>query len=119
MQQDVVANAAAMKGGLMESGHVEVPGIFFDFNQAQIKPESQPAINEITKLLRENAAMRVWVVGHTDNVGTAEANVKLSNARAQAVVAAIAQAAINPKRLAAHGLGPYARSRCWKPGSRS
>lgn len=38
MQQDVVADAAALRAGLKESGHVEVPGIFFDFGKAELKP---------------------------------------------------------------------------------
>lgn len=108
MKQDIVATADAMKGGLTESGHVEVPGIFFDFNKAEIKPESQPALSEIAKLLQGNPALRVWVVGHTDNVGTPEANLKLSSARAAAVVTALVQAGIDTKRLAPFGAGPFA-----------
>jgi OmpA-OmpF porin, OOP family len=107
MKQDVVANAAAMKGGLADSGHVEIPGIFFDFNKAEVKPESQPALLEMTKLLQENPALRVWVVGHTDNVGTPEANLQLSSARAAAVVAALVQAGIDARRLAPFGAGPF------------
>lgn len=107
MKQDIVANAEAMKSGLTETGHAEIAGIFFDFNKAEIKPESQAALDETVKLLRADPALRVWVVGHTDNVGTAEANVKLSSARASAVVAALVKAGIDAKRLAPHGAGPY------------
>ena len=108
MQQDVTANAEAMKSGLAETGHVEVQGIFFDFNKADIKPESQPALQEVVKLLQGTPALRVWVVGHTDNAGTAEFNVTLSNARAAAVVKALTAAGIDAKRLTAHGDGPFA-----------
>ena len=109
MQQDVVANADALKSGLADSGHVEVPGILFDFGKSELKPESQAAIQEIAKLLQSNPALRLWVVGHTDAVGSAESNVALSNARAAAVVQALTQRnGIDSKRLAPFGNGPYA-----------
>jgi hypothetical protein len=108
MKQDVVADAAALGSGLKETGHVEVPGIFFDFGKADIKPESEAALNEVVKLLRANAPWKVWVVGHTDNVGTVESNLTLSGARSAAVVKALTQKGIASGRLAAHGAGPFA-----------
>ena len=108
MQQDVVANADALKSGLAETGHAEIQGIFFDFNKSEIKPESQPALQEVVKLLQGSPALRVWVVGHTDNVGTLEFNVALASARAAAVVKALAAAGIDLKRLTPHGDGPFA-----------
>ena len=108
MQQDVVANAAAFQAGLKENGHVEVPGIFFDFGKSDIKPESDAALKEVVKLLQTNPTWKVWVVGHTDNVGTVEGNMTLSGGRAAAVVKALVQAGVDPKRLAPHGSGPYA-----------
>lgn len=108
MQQDVTANADAMKSGLADTGHAEVQGIFFDFNKSDVKPESQPSLEEVVKLLRGTPALRVWVVGHTDNVGAVEANVALSNMRAAAVVAALVKLGIDARRLTPHGEGPYA-----------
>jgi outer membrane protein OmpA-like peptidoglycan-associated protein len=108
MKQDVVADAAALGSGLKDAGHVEVTGIFFDFAKADIKPESEAALNEVIKLLRSNAAWKVWIVGHTDNVGTVESNLTLSAARAAAVVKALTQKGIAAGRLAAHGAGPFA-----------
>jgi OmpA-OmpF porin, OOP family len=108
MQQDVAANADAMKDGLAQNGHVEVPGIYFDFNKSELKPESKAALDELVKMLRANSSLRVWVVGHTDNVGSAESNLTLSKARAAAVIAALNAAGIAPIRLASFGNGPYA-----------
>jgi outer membrane protein OmpA-like peptidoglycan-associated protein len=109
MQQDVVANADALKGGLADSGHVEVPGIFFDTAKSDIKPESGPAIDEIAKLLTNNPALKVGIVGHTDMVGDATANLKLSQARAQSVITdLVSRLGIAAARLVAFGAGPWA-----------
>jgi outer membrane protein OmpA-like peptidoglycan-associated protein len=108
MQQDVVANAAALASGLAESGHVEVPGILFDTAQSTLKPESMAAVEQVAAMLKQNAALKVWVVGHTDSVGSAASNVALSNARAASVVAALVKLGIAPSRLAPFGAGPYA-----------
>ena len=109
MQQDVVANADALKGGLADSGHVEVPGIFFDTAKSDIKPESGPAIDEIAKLLTNTPALKVGIVGHTDMVGDATANLKLSQARAQSVITdLVSRHGIAAARLVAFGAGPWA-----------
>jgi OOP family OmpA-OmpF porin len=108
MTQDVVANAAAFQSGLKENGHVEVPGIFFDFGKSEIKPESEAALGEVVKLLQSNPALKVWVVGHTDNVGSVETNMTLSGARAAAVVKDLAAKGIAAARMAPHGACPYA-----------
>jgi OmpA-OmpF porin, OOP family len=108
MEQKVVAGAAEFKAGLAESGHVEVPGIFFDTAKSEIKPESDAALKEVAKLLQGDPALKVWVVGHTDNTGAEEANVTLSQARAAAVVKALVGMGIPAARLSAHGAGPYA-----------
>jgi OmpA-OmpF porin, OOP family len=108
MQQDVLANAEAFQAGLKEKGHVEVPGIYFDFGKSDVKAESEGALQEVVKLLQANPSLKVWVVGHTDSVGSTEANVKLSNERAAAVVKVLSgKMGIDPKRLAPYGVGPY------------
>jgi OmpA-OmpF porin, OOP family len=108
MQQDVVANADALQSGLKDTGHVEVPGILFDFGKSVVKPESEPALAEVVSLLQGNSSLKVWVVGHTDNVGSVEGNMTLSSARAAAVVRALVQKGIAAGRLGPHGAGPYA-----------
>ncbi len=103
----VKVNAAALQGGLARVGHVEVPGIFFDFNKSNVKPESKAALDEVAKMLKANPSMKVWVVGHTDSVGTLEANMRLSEARAAAVAKALVTGyGINAARLKGLGVGP-------------
>lgn len=107
MQQDVAANAAALQSGLAQAGHVEVPGIFFDTNKSEVKSESQPALEEVAKLLKADPSLRVWVVGHTDSVGGLDANQRLSEARAGAVVKAlVTEQGISAARLKGCGVGP-------------
>jgi OOP family OmpA-OmpF porin len=108
MQQDVVADASALQTGLKDAGHVEVPGILFDFGKSEVKPESEPALAQVVSLLKDDPGLKVWVVGHTDNVGTVESNVTLSSARAAAVVRALVAKGVAASRLAPHGAGPYA-----------
>jgi OmpA-OmpF porin, OOP family len=105
MKQEIVANAEAMGNDINNTGHVAVYGIFFDTGKADIKPESDAAIEQISKLLMSNAAMKVYVVGHTDNVGTIEANMKLSKDRADAVVnALVTKYGIQAARLKSYGV---------------
>ncbi len=109
MTQDVTADAAALSNDIRQSGHAAVYGIYFDTGKAVVKPESQSALAEIAKLLARDAALKLNVVGHTDNVGTLEANMTLSQARAEAVVQALtAKHGVVLARLKGYGVGPLA-----------
>jgi outer membrane protein OmpA-like peptidoglycan-associated protein len=109
MQQEVTLNAAAMASSIADSGSVAIYGINFDTASSVIKPESEPAIDEIAKLLTNNPTLKVYIVGHTDMVGDAASNVKLSQARAQSVITAlVSKHGIAAARLLAFGAGPYA-----------
>jgi len=94
---------------LRQKGSASVYGIYFDFDKADIKPESEPAIKEIAKLLQENKTLKLYVVGHTDNVGSLDYNLKLSKARADAVIRELTtKYKISPDRLKAFGVGSLA-----------
>ena len=109
LKQDIVASAAEMSNGLTNSGHSVVKGILFDTGKAEVKPESAPALEEVVKLLKQNAAMKVYVVGHTDNVGAAAGNLDLSKRRAAAVAQMlVTKYGIAAGRLESFGAGPYA-----------
>jgi OmpA-OmpF porin, OOP family len=107
MRQDVVADAAAMGRDLLVSGKTVIYGVHFDTGSSVIKPDSEPALAEMVKLLRAEPAMRVYVIGHTDDVGSLETNLKLSADRADAVVKALVAHGIAATRLKAAGVGPY------------
>jgi len=109
MTQEIVADAKFMAEGINTTGHVAIYGIYFDFNKADVKPESEPALKEITKLLQQDPKLKIYVVGHTDNVGGLDYNMKLSQQRAEAVVKElVSKYKIAPDRLKAGGAGPLA-----------
>ena len=107
MAQHIVADAASFANDLKATGHVAVYGIYFDTGKAELKPESTPALQEVAKLLGGDAALKLFVVGHTDAVGSVDANMKLSQARAEAVVAALTTThGVAAARLKGYGVGP-------------
>jgi outer membrane protein OmpA-like peptidoglycan-associated protein len=105
MKQEVVADATAMGNDISATGHASVYGILFDTGKSTIKPESEAAIGEIAKLLKNDGSLKIFVVGHTDNVGSFDANMKLSKDRADAVVKALVGGhVIAADRLKAYGV---------------
>lgn len=109
MQQQIVASAKDLRTGIEATGHIVANGIFFDTDKAELKPESKPALEEIAKLLKNDGALKIYVVGHTDNQGALAHNMELSKARAASVVKALeTQYGIPGSRLASYGDGPYA-----------
>jgi outer membrane protein OmpA-like peptidoglycan-associated protein len=109
LAQEVVANAAALSTGLQATGHMVVLGILFDTGKADVKPESGPALEQVVKLLQGDPKLKLFVVGHTDNLGQLASTPDLSHRRAEAVVQMlIAQYKIAEGRLSSFGDGPYA-----------
>lgn len=106
MRQDVVANAESLAGMIKETGKAAVYGIYFDTDKSEVKPESAPTIAEVVKLLNATPALKLYVVGHTDNVGGFDHNVKLSQSRAASVVNALVGKGIVASRLVPFGAGP-------------
>lgn len=107
MQQEVAADAKAMKNDLGATGKTIVQGIYFDTASATIKPESGPALAEMAKLLKTSPSLKVYIIGHTDTVGNLSANLKLSSDRAASVVNALAAKGVATLRMKSGGVGPY------------
>jgi outer membrane protein OmpA-like peptidoglycan-associated protein len=107
MKQDIVIDAKSMYNDINSQGRVALYGIYFDFDKSEVKPESDPTLGQISKLLSENPSLNLYVVGHTDNVGDFNYNMKLSEARAEAVVKElISKYKIAKDRLTPAGVGP-------------
>jgi OOP family OmpA-OmpF porin len=91
------------------TGYIAIYGVYFDTNSAEIKPESSPTLQEISKLLQSRPSLKLQVVGHTDSQGGYEDNMDLSRRRADAVAAPLAgKHGIDSGRLRAAGVGPLA-----------
>ena len=96
--------ADALMAALDANGRVPVY-IEFDVDRATLRPDARPAVDEIIKLMRDHADLRLSVEGHTDNTGTSERNRVLSQERAATVQAALVAAGINASRLRSAGFG--------------
>ena len=105
MEQQMVADAAAMEAEINASGYCSIYGILFDTGKSTIQPESAKCLNEVSTLLKKNATWKMQIEGHTDNVGGKDANMKLSQARADAVRSWLVTNGIDGARLTAKGFG--------------
>lgn len=104
-QRMVTVKAEEMALQIDASGKVALYGILFDFNKADIKPESETTLAEVAKYLATDATIKLLVSGHTDNVGGFEFNRDLSQKRAQAVVEyLVSHYQISRERLFAFGV---------------
>jgi OOP family OmpA-OmpF porin len=99
------AGAGDLARKLEQACHVAVYGVHFDFNKSTLKPESTEALTAVLGLLQKDAALKLEIQGHTDNVGGSESNQKLSEARARSVVGWLAHKGIAGARLTSQGYG--------------
>ncbi|MFS4494486.1 OmpA family protein [Maribacter sp. 2308TA10-17] len=107
-----ISNIKVAEGGLdlrrtlMSEGKVSTNGILFDSGSANIQPQSMGIIRQISQVLQQDASINLKIVGHTDADGGDEINMKLSKARAEAVMnVLISIYNASPERLSAEGMG--------------
>jgi outer membrane protein OmpA-like peptidoglycan-associated protein len=106
MKQEVELTAGGLADALNTKGSIAVHDILFDTGKATIKPESAGVLAVIAEALKGEPALKIEIQGHTDNVGAATANLKLSQDRAAAVKAHLVQTGgIAAARLTTAGLG--------------
>ncbi len=106
MEQKVEFTADELTRALETTGSVAVHGITFDTGKATIKPESAAVLGTIADVLKKNPDLKLEIQGHTDNVGAAAANLKLSQERAAAVKSHLVQTGgIEGTRMTTAGFG--------------
>lgn len=88
--QTDIRSADELQALLTTEGKAIVDGIFFEYDSAEIRPESAEALAQMARLLEMNPGIEVLVVGHTDNQGGFDYNADLSLRRAAAVRQALA-----------------------------
>lgn len=105
MQQSVaLVTADTMRTELAAHGHIPLY-INFDTDQATIRSDGKPLVDQIAALLSKDMALNVSIEGHTDNSGDNRHNLELSRQRADAVVHAMIASGIDNRRLKAAGRG--------------
>ena len=98
--------AAALAQALADRKPVRIYGIYFDFNSATIKPESEPVLHEIVAVMQQHPDWKLSVSGFTDNIGGDKSNLALSQRRSAAVKAAlVSRFKIDASRLVTAGYG--------------
>jgi outer membrane protein OmpA-like peptidoglycan-associated protein len=97
---------SAVEDSLAKTGRALVYDIYFNFNSATLRPESDSSLHEIAVALQRHPDWKLDVTGHTDNIGGDNSNLILSRQRAAAVKAALtARFQVDPQRLATSGYG--------------
>ncbi|HRG79020.1 MAG TPA: OmpA family protein [Cyclobacteriaceae bacterium] len=105
MNQDI---ELTLQEAIDKNGKAALYGILFDVGKSDIKPESAEALKQITDYLNANPAIKIIVVGHTDNTGGYAANITLSKARAESVKTYLIKTGkIAATRLLSEGAGQF------------
>ncbi len=101
----IAAGGRDLYSTLEAEGRAVTEGVLFDTGSATLRPESFAVVQEIAAMLKAHPDLRVGIEGHTDNEGTAESNLTLSQERAEAVQAMLIGLGVGADRLEAAGLG--------------
>lgn len=105
----VTVDAKAIGAGLQRDGKIALYGVNFDTNKAVLRADSEAQLQSMADALKAQLGMKVLIVGHTDNQGDIDANLALSQKRAQAVVAALSgKYGIPASQLSARGVSSFA-----------
>jgi OOP family OmpA-OmpF porin len=82
-----------------------IKDIYFDYNSAMLRTVSIVELNKLVVIMNDNPTIKVEVGSHTDSVGKDDANLRLSQSRAQSCVTYLITKGISPARIVAKGYG--------------
>lgn len=95
-----------MNEGIADKGKIAIYDIYFDTGKSEVKSESINALEIIADYLKDNIDTKFLIVGHTDNTGDFNANITLSNDRAEAVIEKlVTEYGIEQTQLIPYGVG--------------
>lgn len=94
-----------MEQALRTKRKYDAYGLHFNFDSAELRPESVQLVREIAQMLQANVGWKMQIAGHTDSTGGADYNIGLSEKRAEAVRAALVEHGLDSRRLRAEGRG--------------
>lgn len=104
-KKSMVFGPAEMKAALDGEGRVQLHGILFDLDKATLQPESAKQLQHVVTLLKNNPDLTIEVQGHTDDQGSDDYNLKLSQRRAETVVVYLGLFGIDTSLLVPKGYG--------------
>lgn len=84
---------------------IRLSNIEFAFGRAEIRPKAKPLLNRLSHVLQRYPEYKIRVEGHTDNKGTEDYNLSLSEKRAQKVMNYLIQSGLSEKRISYQGMG--------------
>ena len=106
-EKDIIAKLEflGLKPSVKKNTVINIPNIYFEYNQAAIQEVSYPILENVVRFLNENATVKIELSAHTDCRGGDQYNLSLSNRRAEATVNFLTEKGIAADRLVAIGYG--------------
>lgn len=104
-KKSMVFGPAQLKEALDKDGRVILYGILFDLDKATLKPESDKQLQHVVALLLEDTGLKLEIQGHTDDQGSPEYNIDLSQRRAETVQQYLQLFGVAQERLKPKGYG--------------
>jgi OOP family OmpA-OmpF porin len=93
------------QGCAIEGQTMTLSGVTFEFNKARLTPNAETILDLVSRAFAGQPSLRVEIAGHTDSIGSAASNLRLSQMRAESVRNYLIMRGARPDQLAAHGYG--------------